>query len=293
MKAYKYSVAGHLFEIAFRDAENDNTLLPSFSPFESEEGGSLLFRLTVDDAFRWHVKGDEVGQFDCGGNLFGVWRLPDGGYRFEIRNMRKELCCLLQSDASFAECTAALTGGGDISSRRFGLNNAVMLVYAFASSACDTLLIHSSVVRNDGVGYCFLGKSGTGKSTHTSLWLRHIPGSDLMNDDNPVVRIVDGKPYVYGSPWSGKTPCYRNVEAPAGAFVQLEQWPENAIRRQGVAECFASLLPSVSTMKWDERIYKATCGTISEIIRTTPVWRLRCLPDEAAARLSYTTLTGK
>ena len=175
----------------------------------------------------------------------------------------------------------------------FGQNNAQRLAYAFASAPHSTLLMHASVVRNDGTGYLFLGKSGTGKSTHTRLWLKYIPGSDLMNDDNPVVRVENGIAYVYGSPWSGKTPCYRNVVAPVGGFVQLQQCPENAIRRENVLGSFASLLPSISTMKWDKRIYTAHCDTISELIRTTPLYHLGCLPDEAAARLSYHTLTGK
>lgn len=292
MNTYRYNIAGHLCEVSFCDLRNDNSLLPSFLPFESREEGNLLFRLLVDDSFSWEQKGDEVGQFDCGGNNFGVWRLPDGGYQFEIRNEKKRLCCLLQSDASFSECRAALQTDEE-GLRYFGLNNALMLVFAFASAPYATLLMHSSVVRNEGRAFCFLGKSGTGKSTHTSLWLRYIPGSDLMNDDNPVVRIVDGTVYVYGSPWSGKTPCYRNVKAPVGAFCQLKQYPQNVIRCESVLEAFASLLPSISTMKWDERIHKAHCDTISEIIRTTPNYLLCCLPDEAAARLSYVTLTGK
>ncbi len=290
---YQYDIAGHLCRIVFHDPGNDSSLLPSFSPFVSEEEGDLLFRLSVDDAFRWPARGEEVGQFDSGGGNFGVYRLPDGGYQFEIRDERKDLCCLLQSNADFSDCTAALVAESG-TGRKSGLNNALMLVYAFASAPYATLLMHASVVRNGGVGYLFLGKSGTGKSTHTRLWLSCIPGSDLMNDDNPVVRVVRGeKVYVFGSPWSGKTPCYRRTSAPVGAFVQLRQRPENTIRGESVLESFASLLPSVSTMKWDRRIHSAHCDTISDIIRLSPVFLLGCRPDEDAARLSFHTLTGR
>lgn len=54
---YQYNIAGHLCRIVFCDAGNDSSLLPSFSPFESEEEGNLLFCLSVDDAFRWPVTG--------------------------------------------------------------------------------------------------------------------------------------------------------------------------------------------------------------------------------------------
>lgn len=92
---YQYNIAGHLCRIVFCDAGNDSSLLPSFSPFESEEEGNLLFCLSVDDAFRWPVTGEEVGQFDCGGNNFGVYRLPDGSYQFEICDEKKALCCYI------------------------------------------------------------------------------------------------------------------------------------------------------------------------------------------------------
>ena len=292
MKTYRYKIAGHLCEIVFRNAGDDASLIASFAPFETAGEGGLLFRLVVNDAFSWEMQGDEVGQFDCGGNNFGVYRVRDGGYQFEICNERMQLCALMQANPDFSDCVVSLQRP-HASDRDFGLNNALMLAYAFASAPYATLLMHASVVRNAGVGYLFLGKSGTGKSTHTRLWLQHIPGSDLMNDDNPVVRIEDGEARVYGSPWSGKTPCYRNVAAPVGGFVQLQQCPENSIRRENVLGSFASLLPSISTMKWDRRIYTAHCDTISDLIRKVPLFHLGCLPDEAAARLSYQTLTGK
>lgn len=103
--------------------------------------------------------------------------------------------------------------------RKFGLNNALMLIFAFAGSKIETLLLHASLVRQNGYGYAFIAKSGTGKSTQVSMWLRYLSGCDLMNDDNPILRIIDDTPYIYGSPWSGKTPCYRNVKAKLGAIT--------------------------------------------------------------------------
>ena len=85
--------------------------------------------------------------------------------------------------------------------RNFGLNNALMLSYAFAGSFQQTLLIHASLVRHQNKGYAFTAKSGTGKSTHVSLWLRYIPDCDLMNViiplfassmENPIYMVVRG-----------------------------------------------------------------------------------------------------
>jgi serine kinase of HPr protein (carbohydrate metabolism regulator) len=172
--------------------------------------------------------------------------------------------------------------------RAYGLNSVVMLCYAFASAPLDTCLIHASLVRNDGVGYAFTAKSGTGKSTQVSNWLRYIPGSDLMNDDNPVVRIIDGKAYIYGSPWSGKTPCYRNIKAPLGGIALIKRAQSNSLERLRPIDAFITLLPACSTMKWDERIYRCNGDTVTKMIETTPVYNLHCLPDKESAVVAST-----
>src|SRR5690606_24548491 len=87
----------------------------------------------------------------------------------------------------------------------------IMVAYGQRCLLYRAILIHASVVSCAGKAYAFLGKSGTGKSTHSRLWLRHIAGTELLNDDNPAIRIEpDGRVFVYGTPWSGKTPCYKN-----------------------------------------------------------------------------------
>ncbi len=289
----QYTVGGHTFRIIFQDSTNNETLIPSFQGFEipSTSTENLIFTLIVDDAFRPENKGEEIGQFDCGGTNHGVYQTPTGDYQIAISDTELRMCSLLQAKENFSQGIVALTGTSTM--RNFGLNNTIMMMYAFATAHLGTLLMHASVVRKDNKGYLCLGKSGTGKSTHTSLWLRHIEGTDLLNDDNPVVRHIDGENIVYGSPWSGKTPCYRNTQAVIGAFLQLRQAPYNKIRRQTTIEAFASLLPSCSVMKWDKRIHGGICDTIAKIMQTTPNYVLECLPDEAAAQLSYHTMSNR
>lgn len=168
----------------------------------------------------------------------------------------------------------------------FSINNALMLLYAFCSAPYMTLEMHSSVISNSGLGYMFLGKSGTGKSTHSSLWLKHIEGSELMNDDNPVIRVGDdGVVRVYGSPWSGKTPCYRNVEAPVGAIVRIRQAKHNTITPQSTLEAYASIYSSCSGFKADPAMADGLHRTMEHIVLNVPCYVLDCLPDEEAARV--------
>ena len=164
---------------------------------------------------------------------------------------------------------------------------ALKMMYDLATAGKDTLHVHAAVVSCGGKGYLFLGPSGTGKSTHAQLWIKHIGGTELVNDDNPVVR--DG--VVYGSPWSGKTPCYRNVSVPIGGIVMLSQAPYNKIRRLSGIEAYVDLAESVGGKIWDSRIAEGLHQAENKLASTVPMWHLECLPDEAAARLCYETIT--
>ena len=174
----------------------------------------------------------------------------------------------------------------------FAVNNALMLLFAFNTAPFGALEMHASVVTKDGRGYLFLGRSGTGKSTHSSLWLKHIPGTELLNDDNPVLRLeADGSARVYGTPWSGKTPCYRNLSVPAGAVVRLRQAPENRIVRLGPVQAYASLYASCSAFRPLRNLADGWHRTLEGLVGVLPCYQLDCLPDEAAARLCFETVT--
>lgn len=293
MNSY-YRIADHIINI-----NNDGnvlnflSLLPSFIPFKCEKpvNEELLFKLTIDESIEL-IEGDRVHRiraFDTGNGDTVVDLLDDGGYQFIIKNIRNEDCVLLVTNKDFSDCRCKLYGTRTMQS--FGLNNALMLVMAFAGSTKDTILVHASLVRHNGYGYAFIAKSGTGKSTQVSLWLRYIPNCDLMNDDNPVIRLINGSPFIYGSPWSGKTPCYRNVKAPLGAITRIDRAKSNSVDRLSPVESFASVLPSCSSMKWDKDIFNNICNVVSSIIEKVPIYTLHCTPEKEAAELCQKTIS--
>ena len=146
-------------------------------------------------------------------------------------------------------------------------------------------MMHASVIENNGEGFLFLGKSGTGKSTHSRLWINHVLGSKLLNDDNPVVRIIDGKAKVFGTPWSGKTPCYRDEEALIKGIVKLHQAKENKIKKLPLLQAYAVVLPASSSLRWEEDIASGIHRTVEKLAEMVGCYQLGCLPDKAAAEL--------
>ena len=167
---------------------------------------------------------------------------------------------------------------------RFALWMAVSLL----SASSKMVLIHSSVIVHQNKAVLFLGESGTGKSTHTRLWLKHIPDAHLLNDDSPILAVEDGVPVVYGSPWSGKTHCYHQLRFPLAAAVRLSQAPYNKIRRLSVVEAFSVMQPSCPpALAQDEKYEDMVVDMLSDVLTVAPVFHLECLPDEAAAWTSH------
>ena len=122
--------------------------------------------------------------------------------------------------------------------------------------------------------------------------MENIEGSELLNDDNPVLRVTDsGEVRVYGSPWSGKTPCYRNLDVPVGALVDLHQAKKNVIRRQTIAEAYASIYMSFSGYRFMKGMNDGLHATNEKIVTTVPCFSLECLPDAEAAFVCYQAVT--
>lgn len=278
-----YKVAGHVFCVS-GEAECFS-LMANYEPFGCDEA-AVAFSLTVAQGLP--VSYDEEWRQDDDGQEIICGRTTDGQPVFEY--------IWHGETAGWLVCLSDYRSGRLITTARdtkLAIDNALMVLYALATANQQTVLFHAAVVSHGGKGYMFLGPSGTGKSTHARLWLQHIEGTELVNDDNPVVRIADdGAAVVYGSPWSGKTPCYRNVSCLLGGIVMLSQAPYNKIRRLGGIESYVALMESISGKRWDERIADGLHETENKLASTVAVWHLACLPDQAAAELCNKTVTS-
>lgn len=281
--------------ISFDDAATDyQRMLPTHGRFfQKTPAAEPVFTLEVGAGrVTDETEGlEEVGHFPSGDSSYDVYRRPEGGFKIRIVDLQGVTVCVFSTSANFDHCEATLCGNEV--QQRFGLQNCVMVCYAFSGAHHGVLMMHASVIRHAGRGYLFQGKSGTGKSTHSQLWLKHIDDTELLNDDNPAIRLMaDGEARVYGTPWSGKTPCYKQEWVPIGGFLRLHQAPHNKIRQYQPLESFASILSSCSTMIWDEPSYNGICQTISGICRVAHAYDMECLPDADAARTSHEMMCG-
>ena len=135
-----------------------------------------------------------------------------------------------------------------------------------------------------------LGKSGTGKSTTAgfgvSIFL--ILRCSTMMSQSYV--FCDGIVRVYGTPWSGSTPCYRNQSARVAAFVHLYRNSENRLTELSKMEALSSLFSSTAFFRSDSENSEMSMNTITEILERIPVYRLDCRPDREAVMLTKTLM---
>ena len=148
------------------------------------------------------------------------------------------------------------------------------------------IVLHASAIDWKGKGIAFSAPSGTGKSTQASLWEKHM-GARVVNDDCPAIKLVDGLPYAFGTPWSGSSDKFLNSSVPLSAFVMLEQAPENTIRKLEGHEAVARLMPRCFLPYHDSALMDLAIKNLKDIITGAPVYLLRCRPDREAVELVY------
>lgn len=162
-----------------------------------------------------------------------------------------------------------------------------VLVYRGIGFGC-----HASCVSLANKGYLFLGPSGYGKSTQSRLWQSTL-GASLVNDDNPVVILGnDGKLLVGGTPWSGKTPCYRQVIYEIGGIFRLCRSCNNEATLLRDEAGFMALLPSCSCIRSDSGMQARLYRIVAEAVRRINIFRLECRPDREAVLEAFSSISA-
>lgn len=278
-----YSIAG--FNFCVTDENSVMSGLKSFEPFEiknKEISSTILFNATIEYITSYVPNLLGVIPLEEADNGFGnirMYRLNDF-YLFEVRCGNKGFLHTMQVNKEFSNSSISLNNRDPF--KETALSSMLHILFSMAVLPKGGITFHASCVELDHNGYMFLGKSGTGKSTHSSLWIKNFPSCKLLNDDNPVVRIADGDINVAGTPWSGKTSCYRNKSVPLKGIARLEQSKFNEFVPLKDTDAFIALLPSCSVIRSDSYLIDSLYNSLIKICEKTCVGILKCRPDTEA-----------
>ena len=172
------------------------------------------------------------------------------------------------------------------------LSNTISILFHYVAIANNRIVLHSSSVYADGYGVAFSADSGVGKSTHTSLWMKYVPGCEYLNDDTPIIYKKDGGIYIYGTPFAGSTGINNNVCVPLKAITFIKRGINNSIRRLSTAESLEMLMGQlVQPLAGD--YLDNMLGVLSDILSEVPVYELKCNMEFDAVKTSYECIYGK
>lgn len=165
--------------------------------------------------------------------------------------------------------------------------------YRHLLASYNGFMLHSSAVVVDKKAYLFTARSGTGKSTHTKLWLKLLgERAYILNDDKPAVRLEDGKWYAYGTPWSGKHDINKNERVPIAGIAIVNRAEKDCITKSGGIDVVMEILRQVNKPN-DSQLRAKVMELVSELLQDIPVWKLKCTMNVSAAIVAYEEMSGE
>lgn len=150
----------------------------------------------------------------------------------------------------------------------------------------DRFVFHGAAISDRDSGIIFTAPSGTGKSTHISLW-RQVFGDEVevVNGDKPIISLSGGTPMVFGTPWSGKEGWQSNISRRLDAICILFRGEENCISPASPEEYFDTLIRQIYLPRDGEARLK-TLELIGKLAELVGFYRLDCNTSPEAARVA-------
>ena len=146
--------------------------------------------------------------------------------------------------------------------------------------------MHAAVISDGEHAFAFAAPSGTGKSTHIRLWHKAFGDSIfVVNGDKPILRLIDGVWWAYGTPWCGKEGWNTNVGMPLSAICFLARGEENAISRIPIASTIPLLMKQILIPQEPEEA-KAQMQLLNLLVTKIPLYTMCCTISEDAARMA-------
>lgn len=155
----------------------------------------------------------------------------------------------------------------------------------------DGMMLHASAVVVDDKAYLFSASPGTGKSTHTQLWLKKFGNrAYILNDDKPALRLIDGKWYACGTPWSGKDDISVNKTVELAGIAMVHRADTNAIEIYSGFPAIFDLFSQINTTKHPQHREKVMY-LLDKLLEQIPIWKLSCNMELQAADVAYKAMS--
>lgn len=140
--------------------------------------------------------------------------------------------------------------------------------------------VHACGIQDeDGRGYLFLGESGAGKSTMGRLWEK-TGRVQILSDDRIILRRLDGKIWMYGTPWHGEAELSCAARAPLTHTFFLRKGSENGLVPLRSAQSVARLMACCFVPFYNAAGLDYSLTFFEQVTEDVPCCELSVVPDE-------------
>ena len=282
-----YLIAG--FTISF-NIDNDeyfqNVLAPYLAP--ASNNPDLYFKIEKSDfppVLPRNILKRSIGENKYYCNLCGA----DTIFYFDTK--LNEVIALMSffEDYSRISIKALNINFPGVSSKYFIFNLVGYAMHYIMQMKCG-FVFHSSAISCNNQGIAFSARSGTGKTTHTSLWLHNIKNCQILNDDTPVIKINPlNEVYICGTPWAGTSGRNRNISIPLKALVFIQRGEYNEIRRLTPKESVTPFFDGI-TSPTTPLMLTNCLANMDTILSRVPCYSLSCNMEIEAAKIAHNAI---
>ena len=276
----KYLIAGYVLELDFdSDAELEERLIEYKIDSPGDADIRVKIRRTDIDI---NVRKNDIIKLS---DIAYFYSDPDKDVLFYYDNNISKTIAGIEFSKDYRDVNVVLYDlkkMHDVSDITFMYNILGTVMHYFVQMH-NGFVFHSSSVCYNGSGLAFSAKSGTGKSTHTKLWIDNFEGSFILNDDTPIITLgKDDIFYLCGTPWAGTTGINRNVTVPLKALVFLERGIENSIVKMSPPDAMGLFFEGIKSPLTDNMLSNVL-DTLNKLFMRVPVYKLKCNMDPEAA----------
>ena len=141
------------------------------------------------------------------------------------------------------------------------------------------ILAHACGISDSGQGILFVGSSGTGKSTLANLF-KSEEDVIVLNDDRIIIRKIDGRFFVFGTPWHGDSKVCSPEEAPLEKIFFLQHARKNKVKKIDPIKAATRLIVCSFPPFWDKNGMEFTLDFCAELAQKIPCYELDFVPDK-------------
>ncbi len=160
--------------------------------------------------------------------------------------------------------------------------HALRFAYLICVQRMGVFALHSASILYHDRAWLFSGPSGTGKSTHASLW-NQCYQTPYLNGDLNLLAFIDDTPVVYGIPWCGTSGYYTVETVPLGGIVFLKQAAADRLLPLTDEEISLRTIQRIVSPSWTRDMLLSNLSFVDKLSKTIPFFHLQCTKEESAA----------